>query len=136
MFVSQISDSELRLLLDTAPYNGVCDTIVHSSKIDDNYRWNKEEIRRLSDHRPNVGQCQWPPLKDEDDDKDGHHLGGVPVSSGVHVYQLGRLSHLDEDRSVGKCDCAEEEDLDDADNLSVYHSCSCARVDETPAMQI
>ena len=49
--------------------------------------------------------------------EDGHHLGGVPVSSGVHVDQLGRLSHLDEDRSVGKGDCTEDKNLDDAHYL-------------------
>ena len=123
-------------MLDSAPYNGICDTIVHSSKVDDDDGWNEEEIRRMSDHGPNIGQRQWPPLEDEDDDEDGHHLGGVPVSSGVHVDQLGRLSHLDEDRSVGKGDCAEQEDLDDADYLSVYHSCSRAHVDEAPEVNV
>ena len=123
-------------LFESVTYNSVCNTVVHSSKVDDDNGQNKQSIRWTTDHWPNVDQYQRPPLKDEDDDEDGHHLGGVPVPSGVHVDQLGRLSHLDEDRSVGKGDCAEEEDLDDADHLSVYQTCSCAHVDETPEVNV
>ena len=75
-------------------------------------------------------------MEDEDDDEDGHHLGGVPVSSGVHVDQLGRLSHLDEDRSVGKGDRAEDKNLDDAHNLGENQTCSCAHVDQAPEKSI
>ena len=119
---------------ESTSYAGVSEAIVDSSEVENDDGWSEQGVRWKSDHGPDVDQHQRPPLEYEDGHKDGHHPGGGPVSSGVHVDQLGRLSDLDDDQFVGKGDDAEEEDLDDADQFGIHQTSSSSHVVTTPGM--
>ena len=127
------SSSCFRCMLFDASSNGrVSNAVVDPSKVDDHDWEDPECVWWAADHRPDAAEYEGPPLEDEDNDED-HHPGGVAVSSGVHIDQLGRSTDLDEDGAVGDRYRREEGDLEDADALGVHQTSLGANVGVAPA---